>query len=69
MQKRVSMLSTMRELVNQIQDMSEEGDLPEAVGGIQDLCRVWEDLAKRLTVKRDKLSVSHSMFMLIKWTK
>ncbi|XP_078330229.1 dystrophin-like isoform X4 [Crassostrea virginica] len=65
MQKRVSMLSTMRELVNQIQDMSEEGDLPEAVGGIQDLCRVWEDLAKRLTVKRDKLSDDISSLELL----
>ncbi|XP_061169275.1 dystrophin-like isoform X1 [Saccostrea echinata] len=56
MQRRVSMLSTMRELVNQIQDLSEDKELPEAVTHIEALCDEWDSLAKRLTVKRERLS-------------
>jgi hypothetical protein len=51
------MLSTMRELVNQIQDLSEDKELPDAVAHIDELCNEWDNLAKRLTVKRECLSV------------
>lgn len=61
MQKRVSMLSTMRDLVTQIEDLTEDKALPEASDNVTEISNVWEGLARRLSLKREKLSVRLSV--------
>lgn len=61
MQKRVSMLSTMRDLVTQIEDLTEDKALPEASDNITEISNVWEGLARRLSLKQEKLSVCLSV--------
>lgn len=61
MQKRVSMLSTMRDLVTQIEDLTEDKALPEASDNVTEISNVWEGLARRLSLKREKLSVRQSV--------
>lgn len=61
MQKRVSMLSTMRDLVTQIEDLTEDKALPEASDNVTEISNVWEGLARRLSLKRKKLSVRLSV--------
>lgn len=65
MQKRVSMLSTMRDLVTQIEELTEDKALPEAADNVTDISNVWEGLARRLSLKREKLSVYTSVFYLL----
>lgn len=61
MQKRVSMLSTMRDLVTQIEELMEDKALPEAADNVTEISNVWEGLARRLSLKREKLSVCLSV--------
>lgn len=61
MQKRVSMLSTMRDLVTQIEDLTEDKALPEASDNVTEISNVWEGVARRLSLKREKLSVRLSV--------
>lgn len=61
MQKRVSMLSTMRDLVTQIEELTEDKALPEASDNVTEISNVWEGLARRLSLKREKLSVRLSV--------
>lgn len=53
----MSMLSTMRDLVTQIEELTEDKALPEAADNVTDISNVWEGLARRLSLKREKLSV------------
>lgn len=61
MQRRVSMLSTMRDLVTQIEELTEDKTLPEASDNVTEISNVWEGLARRLSLKREKLSVRLSV--------
>uniref|UniRef100_A0A8W8JFQ6 Dystrophin n=1 Tax=Magallana gigas TaxID=29159 RepID=A0A8W8JFQ6_MAGGI len=65
MQKRVSMLSTMRDLVTQIEDLTEDKALPEASDNVTEISNVWEGLARRLSLKREKLSDDISSLELL----
>lgn len=57
----MSMLSTMRDLVTQIEDLTEDKALPEASDNVTEISNVWEGLARRLSHKREKLSVRLSV--------
>lgn len=55
------MLSTMRDLVTQIEELTEDKALPEAADNVTEISNVWEGLARRLSLKREKLSVRLSV--------